>query len=525
MAADSTKRQYRRRPALVVLGAVLLLGAAGPAGAQGTEITAGDVAAADVAARIVAGELVELKGTRIRGDLILPRSTRISAPLRCRGCHFTGSFRAPEATFERGLDLEESVVDGDLDLSGTSFEDWANLDGARIGGPTLLRGARFSEALSARDARFGGSVAFDRARVKGQVAFTRASFGDAATFTGTAFGARADFGQSKYAAGARFDDVVFAGAPSFALGEFGSRASFNGVEFRSGGSFQFAHFADVSLERAVAAGPLALDGAVVDGEASFDGLTSTGEVSLDGVHVRPGSLFVEQLAVEELTMDVGLVSAIRGRAAQKHMLERLESTAKAREDLSTANDARFHRLSMMGEEKDGAAGLVDDGNRLLAGYLVRPVRPVASFLGLVGAASLVRLGIRTFPGRRVDKTEPGTASASHDRARNTLRASDQHGRARIRVRPKELWDGAVYLWTAFWKAVADGFQSVADSLGVAFRIRPDVAKPEEGRIGSYAIAIGRWMEYSMYKIMLAVMVLTIGNANPTVRELLESVRP
>ena len=526
---ESRTRQKAQWLALLAGAAATLLLAAGVGDAQASE-----VAASDVVERIVAGDPVELRGTLLRGDLAVPRTTRVMAPFRCRQCHLTGSFRAPEVVFGRALDLEGSVIDGEMDLSGTCFDDWANFDGSRVVGPTLLRGARFAEALSAREARFGGTLSLDRARVDGPVSFARADFGDMAIFTGTEFAARADFGQSHYAAEARFEDVVFSGSATFSLAEFASRASFERAEFRAGGSFQFAHFADVSLERAVAADTLSFDEAVVDGEASLDGLTSSGEVSLDGIRAGPRSLFVEQLSVERVSMDVDVVPAIRGRAAQLQMLRRLELTAKARGDLSTANDARFHRLSMKGEEKQGLARLADDANRLLAGYLVRPVRPITSFLGLLAAASIVRLGFMTFPGRPgrrsrasdTDLAADGRRRAGPGSTRTAVEvAADERGRGRVTDLAKAVWHFSVFLWKAFWKAGADAFESVSRSLSVAFRVHPNVVKPDPGRPWSYPMAVLGWVEFVSYKLMLAVMVLTIGNATATVRELLESVRP
>ena len=93
------------------------------------------------------------------------------------------------------------------------------------------------------------------------------------------------------------------------------------------------------------------------------------------------------------------------------------------------------------------------------------------------------------------------------------------------ARAGSVWRSAGHLWAAFWKAVADAFDAIGETLGVAFRLHPDVAKPVEGRIGSYAVTIAGWVEFLGFKLMLAVMLLTIGNANATVRELIESVRP
>ncbi|HEV2758387.1 MAG TPA: pentapeptide repeat-containing protein [Acidimicrobiales bacterium] len=517
---DLTLRDSGRCIALVLIGAVMLL-VAGTSAAQAQPI---GVAASDVVAQVVAGGVVELRDAVVHGDLVLPRSIRVNTPIRCRSCHFTGSIRAPEAVFGRGLDLEGATVDGGLDLSGASFDDWVNLDGTKVAGAALLTGVRLQEALSARDARFGGTFGLERARAKGPVSFARATFADTARFTGSEFGARADFAQTRYGEGVRFDDVVFVNSPTFSLADFGPEASFEGAEFRGGGGFQFAHFGDLTLERAVAAATLAFDEAVVDGEATLDRLTSSGKLSLEGIRARPGSLFVEQLAVEDLTMDVDLVPAIKGRAAQKQMLHRLEVTAKARNDLSTANDARFHRLSMKGEEKDGYARGIDYGIRLFAGYLVRPVNPLVTFAGLLAAGSLVRFAVKTYPGRRARKAaasggkQAGPTAPAQEPV--TLRTGDGGG-----GRIADLGKGVTGAWRTFSKGAVNAFESIAASLGVAFRLHPRIRNIDDGRIQSYGIAFLNWVEALAYKIMLAVLLLTMGNANETVRELLESVRP
>lgn len=483
----------------MVLAASALLTVPGwPAGAQTSTMTA-----AELAHRISAGQLVELTDVSVEGDVTLPRTTRVTAPVRCRRCRFSGSVRAPDTVFERGLDLEASVVGGDLDLSGALLDDWVNLDGARVDGAAMLRGATFADTLSLRQAEFGASLDFDHGRAKGAVSAARATFAGPARFTATQFAGRADFGQGRFPAGARFDDVVFEGAPTFSLAEFEGDAIFDGAELRAGGSFQFARFDDLSFVRAVASGNLAFDEAVVDGEADFDGLTSSGTASLAGMRLRSGSLFVEQMTVKDLTMDVDLVPAIRGRVAQKRMLRALETSAKERGDLSVANDARFHLLSMKGKEKQGWRAVVDDLHRVGGGYLVRPVHPIASFALLLAAASFVRLTFSAFIAIRA------------------RRAAGEEGRARLVPIARET--------KRFLLRVSQGAarvcKSVADSLSVAFRRRPDVPKPTPTKLRSYGTALGGWGEYLLYKILLAVIILTIGNANATVRELLESVRP
>ena len=84
-------RHNRRWPAVVVIATavvVVVMAAGHTAGAQ-----VGQLTGSEVAAHIVAGDLVALRNVVIEGDLVLPRATRVTAPIRCRKCDLSASHR------------------------------------------------------------------------------------------------------------------------------------------------------------------------------------------------------------------------------------------------------------------------------------------------------------------------------------------------------------------------------------------------------------------------------------------------
>ena len=74
------------------------------------------------------------------------------------------------------------------------------------------------------------------------------------------------------------------------------------------------------------------------------------------------------------------------------------------------------------------------------------------------------------------------------------------------------------------KAVAGVFEALSDSLHAAFS-KPDIKIEDRHMPASYLSAGVRWAELVACKALLAAFVLAMGNANPTIRQLLDSVRP
>ena len=202
-------------------------------------------------------------------------------------------------------------------------------------------------------------------------------------------------------------------------------------------------------------------------------------------------------------MDVGTVSTLRGRSAQLRALELIEESAQERGELAVANDARYRRLSLLGEQKDSLVAHLADSllYRTVAGYLVRPSHPLAVFVGLLVGAGLVRSVpevVQLVAARwRERRSHPGRrpmAQRSHDSILTTQ------------------------------KLMARVLSGLATSFAVAFRPKPAIAVDDPDRVRPYFVAALRWLEFLAYKVLLAVFLLALGNSNATIRELLDAVR-
>jgi hypothetical protein len=66
---------------------------------------------------------------------------------------------------------------------------------------------------------------------------------------------------------------------------------------------------------------------------------------------------------------------------------------------------------------------------------------------------------------------------------------------------------------------------MADAFTVAFRPKPNNIKVDDPeRPASYIVALVRLVEFLVYKVVLAVFLLALGNSNASVRQLLDTVR-
>jgi hypothetical protein len=235
------------------------------------------------------------------------------------------------------------------------------------------------------------------------------------------------------------------------------------------------------------------------------------------------------------------------------VLERVESTARANGRTGVANDARFELLSRR-HDKLGQPQRFYDGMfyRDIAGYLVRPTHPLVWFLVLVGIGAVVRTfarwrGLRrpTHPDRR------GAGAASTviavvslfvtgiaDTLRTAFGVSLEDGSADTSSTSD---DGA---GTAFTLSLLGGAVAAAPSAGddatdtgftlslagdaVAAATTDDDATDEStdadvASLGAALLDGLRRMEWLAFKVLIAVFLLGVANANSTVKELIDSV--
>lgn len=463
------------------------------------------LSAEELVGRAAGGEAIDLVGATVEGTVDLRAVGTVTGPLRCQQCRITGSLNATDVIFDRVVDLSDSTVEGELELRGTVFRDHAGFAGVQVDGPTSLLRARFLREGSFRQAGFRGEAVFDQIDVEGSGFFQRATFSAPASFRSAAFAAGANFAQARFEAPGAFDGAVFNEPANFFLAEFDDPVSFQDVQFDAGGTFRLVRFRQGAVfDRVSSDGSLDFGAAVFEGDVSFTNLTSAGSLSLVAILLQRSQLFMEQLAVENLLMDVSAVRAVRG--PQEDILELIENSAQRRGDLSLANDARYQLLSIHGKNKEGVARLVDAAlYRAVAGYLVRPSHPLFAFLALLVASALVRAGPPLWA--LVSAHQPGRARLRRSGAPGVLDRSR-----------RDLLD--------LQKAVAAVLSGLAAGLAVAMHRKPgiQIAEADRDRVGAYFVAALRSAEFVAYKLLIAVFLLSLGNSSTTIRQILDTVR-
>lgn len=478
-----------------------------PARALAAETPAegGVVPAAEFANLLVGSRAADLSDTTVEGDVDLRSLEAIRRPVRCQGCRFSGSFTATDLIFERIVDFSGSVFRGRTDLAAAVFRDRAGFENVV-----------FETEVTFGSARFTGDASFSGAEFRGPAAFDRAQFGSSAVFSDTAFSGPAGFGAAQLSgvadfSGAAFEDEAdftgtgFGKRASFARATFGKLAEFRGASFAGGANLGVEKFeAGFNLEAVSAAGTVEFLGAGLEGEGVLANFSSTGTLSLDGLRaIGTGSkLFLDRLSVARLTMDVEEISVVRGRTVQKEVLKLVERSGRESGDLALANRARFEFLDLEGGEKEGFVARVVDRVffRDIAGYLVRPSHPLLTLLSLVVIAGV----IRSF-GHLREATRgwaAGTASPGTGRFKRRLRRAVEAVAAPI-------------------ERILDG---ISTTVHVALNRKADhIERKESEKIRDHAMLWMLWIEFLVYKGLIAVFLLALGNSNSTVRQLFEAV--
>jgi uncharacterized protein YjbI with pentapeptide repeats len=358
---------------------------------------------------LVTGKTVSASGVVVDEPLEIKKHI-VSGLFRCRQCVFNGRVSAPDVTFSRTVDLSGSRFRGPVDFSGATFrapalfraatDDVRHTSGRAP--PKDFSLAVFEDFADFKDATFIGAASFEEARFA-DASFTTARLGPA-SFDGALF-----------AGPARFSGVTFTSDGSFNEADFDDRADFSGASFDAGAGFTNVHFAQGASF--LGAGFTPAPGAEA---ARFDSVTSTGDLDLtyskfkttakpdvvavfsdlvssgalvlsDAEFPAAGRLVMDRLTVHQLLMKIKDVHLIDGRDEQKRVLETIENSAKARDDLRVANDAHY-QLRVLDSQGYRPIGRALDYvfYRGIAGYLVRPFRPILALLVLALVISIFR---------------------------------------------------------------------------------------------------------------------------------------
>jgi uncharacterized protein YjbI with pentapeptide repeats len=475
---------------------------------------------------VKAGRMVN--GLTVTGVVPL-EGANVKHPLSCHGCHFDDQFLASGANFHGIVDFRGSTFSKKVDFSDASFA-----APALFGSPQAARGVMFSrsvdfslatfhdlatfenscfqgpkgcsEPINTRNglydtefelARFDAGATFASDAVYGDADFERASFAGAADFSGTNF-----YGDSV------FQGVEFAGPVDFGKDNFFGLANFQNARLDKGATFVAAMLSAPpppvpkhprmhpppkcaridqlppdSFVLVQSGGTVDFSFATLDRGVWFNNMVVNGGMIFHGATLPPCPVVAfDEVAATSLEMDVSEADKAIASTELTTVLGDIESSAKARGDLGTANDADYERKVLESQHRGWLGYALDVVfYRTIAGYLVRPLQPLAALLILAALMTLVHTGRKAWP-------HPAATSRG---ARNRLKS--QIGRVRRILPPL----GNAYLQTL--ALVVPGKGPSADE-------RP-----------------ARWLEVVAYRLLFVCFLIGVANSNPTLRQMLDAI--
>jgi uncharacterized protein YjbI with pentapeptide repeats len=476
----------RLAPAVIVLIAGILCWArpTSAAAAECESMSLVRVQAADLVVRIDSGEPVFLSCVVVEGDLRITPDMGEVGPIYIIESVFEGGVVAPFVRFSGPVHFDGTCFRGDLNIEGAVFEDEVNW-------------ARASFACEGSSARVLASAsrfhlpADLRAEVFTDVDFTDASFA-ARTLLGVEFRGEAIF------RGALFEDQT-----SFRGAVFSQFANFENVTALSDVDFSSTEFHDDALFRRFSTpSRLSLRDSDFGADLNLDRASIS---NLDMSRAEFETLHMADISATTLSMTPPLVQRIEDKPTRTEVLRAIERSAKAQDDTGLANSALFERESLATRERPQPQRSLWLGIELVTGYLVRPVRPLIAMFVVALIGTSVRLlldrrlllagfrrmaGIRPLPGRPLVEhrpQDPGTPNRSS------------------------------------WHIVALIATPAAKAFNAAINPRPPHPDIDETDGASYAIASLVWTEYLVQKVLLVVFLISLGNANPTIRQIITSI--
>lgn len=522
---------------------------------------------------------VTLTGAQVVGDLTLRGTFRHA--FVCRECRFSGDVDAPGARLGGVLDLAGSVVSGKLNLAGAALGRGLDASGATFGGIVDLRRARvdgptdFSEATfdapvlggsaptsPGRRTTFDGTVDFSLATFHDLVSlensdferptvFRLARFGSDAVFAGGCYGACTpqapprseetaspfDFTRATFARSADFSNFTFVGPSDFAGSQFGGPADFTLATFQGALTFDGAHFREGAtfLNTVVPATPrgvvtydtfrhvevvgnLIFAFAQLSRPIDFEDASATGIFSFDGAHLA-APLSLSDVSAADFRMPVASVMSAVPAELRRQILVLIETSAKTRGDLGTANQAQYLADVLRSRHYSTVVRMLDIVvYRWTLGYLVRPLRPLGALLLLAALWTFAR------------------AAADRREAARELWERGRQGVPRFGV-------GALLIGSFGALGVAGHNRGAAVLLGV-HRVVPRLAWRTLRRVvvaaldatlallatlsligparGDGEASRGRQAEVLLYRVLFASILIGLANSNPTLRQMFDA---
>jgi hypothetical protein len=302
--------------------------------------------------------------------------------------------------------------------------------------------------------------------------------------------------QSTFQRLVEFQRVRFDAGADLSFAKFGERAIFDRTIF--GGATSFRNVQSVgllSLQDGQVIGALDFDHAYLGDGISLPGVITSGVLSLRGALIDyRETMRLEPLRATSLLFDIDDTTRIAGALEKIAALEILEDTATASDDLGLANEARYRLLALQGRRQPWVQRVLDAVfYRAVAGYLVRPAHPLSWLVVVLAVATLVRAvayGRVDWPQRRA-----GDASVATQPRRRSLRRSLGAG------------------CSAF---AAGGSESVRRALT---RHAGNAESPLESTATARATAV----ESFVYRALVALLIIAIGNSSATIREVIDAI--
>jgi hypothetical protein len=518
--------------ATVVLLAAVLVPAGRASGQQaaptctlrGTTVTPSEVTACLATTGIDGQDVV------VAGLLDLSALGIVEHPIRCQRCHLEGGLRVADVTFTRAIDFDVILVDGDIDARGATFQ-----------APVLVRGdrsaaSRVTGTVDFSLATFEDATTFDALRFDQSVDFDGARFGSSVSFEGTDFGAdvrleRADVGgffvmsgpppadlavpSGAVAGRTMMSDALFHGTVDLSTRLFAGGLEARGATFTArttlakatfgaeltldGASFTELDASGTTLEalasvRLVRAGSINLNQALVLAGLSLTGTDVSGAASFDETQLQ-GELNVTRFTASQIVLDIGTLGNVQSQSAGRAVLAKIERTARDAGDIPLANSARFRMLQIDGERSAVPKRQLDwIFYEQLAGYLVRPLRPLRTLLILILIGTVARYLVDAYR----ERDELAVAGADTAAMARQVRVGHE---------------------------VTGLLQRFSRAVIASLRAKPNIPSPVgETTVAPYVIAGLRLLEYVTSKLLIVVFFLSLANYNATLREVLGSVK-
>jgi uncharacterized protein YjbI with pentapeptide repeats len=423
---------------------------------------------------------------QVKRDINLQDIRTIKEPFVLTNSIIEGALIAPVTIFKGPVDFTNSTFSGKtnqpsfVDLRGSIFEGdviWSRAEfGARAENSSGVdfRGVRFRGITDLRGTLFNVPVQFQNATFEGRTSFQQTQFQETSNFTGATFEDSISFMHSGYRKLTNFEGANIA-----------KDADFTGARFNAEVIFRMLSvMGRLSIRRAYFAKKVILD------------MASVGDLQLEENDFVAGvQLSMANIDADSLDMDLEDVERIDDDREKRAVLEALERTARSRGSIALANDALFRRRVLENSERGQPLQILNRiFNEGVAGYTVRPLRPLFSVLVVVLFGWLVRLTSEFLSLRVAGK---GT----------TLRFNEEKMTRRLDE----------------WLAVSLG--ALGASLHAALSPKPDISvKPEQrGNLGAHVVATAQLVEWVSQKVLIGLSFIAIANALPAVKEFISSI--